>query len=106
MKGKTRPIRKDKPHRGDDKAKVAWLHTLPCDISGRRPVEVHHDRKMGAKATDKRTVPLHAEYHRIGPYSVGKLGRQGFEKHHGISMDERTAFYEAQWQLHKSQGSF
>lgn len=103
---KTRAITKVRPHRGDDPAKIAWMHTLGCMISGEYGVEVHHDRRLGGKATDKRTVPLKDRFHRTGPFSVEKLGRQGFEKHHRISMDEQTASYEAMWQTYREGAAF
>ena len=124
---KARRIRKEKPHRGDDRAKVAWLHTRECIASptnrtnrivhaarGPMPdwsgcdgrIEVHHDRPGGARATDKRTAPVCTGHHRTGPDSLATLGRRGFEQLHSISMNAETARYEREWQVYRSQGEF
>src|SRR3990167_53405 len=92
--------------RNSDPKKLAWLRTRMCMV-GRLGVcygyvEAHHDRPMGAPATDKRTVPLcGGAHHREGPQSIEKLGRAEFERVHNINMDERTAFYETEWQERK-----
>lgn len=121
---KARPIRKDKPHRGDDKAKVAWMHeTGHCLVMERGGVgpmgpgdplpercgyglEVHHDRPGGSRATDKRTARLCDVHHRTGDTSVERLGRQGFQRYHSIDMNEETARTEREWQSYKSRGAF
>jgi hypothetical protein len=54
---------------------LAWLHTLPCVVSGRSPVEAAHvnfanqafgahGRGKGQKASDRWALPLHPEIHR------------------------------------------
>lgn len=67
-KGRRRPREKDDKH-------LAWLRTLPCAISGRRPTEACHIRfsdptygkfetPMHVKPHDKWAVPLHPDLHR------------------------------------------
>jgi hypothetical protein len=57
------------------KGYLAWLHTLPCVVSGRRPVEAAHvsyadwdvgawGRGKGQKASGRWAVPLHPDLHR------------------------------------------
>jgi hypothetical protein len=56
------------------KGYLAWLHTLPCVVSGRTPVEAAHvsyaDTNVGAfgrgksqKVSDRWAVPLHPDLH-------------------------------------------
>lgn len=56
------------------KGYLAWLHELPCVVSGRRPVEAAHvnyanpafgalGRGKGQKASDRWALPLHPEAH-------------------------------------------
>jgi hypothetical protein len=67
---------------------------LPCLVSGKRPVTVHHvsgyaDRAGRIARSDRLVVPLAAEYHLIqfGPReSVEALGHQGFYRVHGIDL--------------------
>ena len=67
---------------------------LPCLVSGRRPVTLHHvtgyaDRMGRFTRSHKLVVPLAAEFHLIqhGPhYSVEALGHRGFYLTHGIDL--------------------
>jgi len=77
-----------------EKAHIARVAGMPCLVSGRRPVTVHHvtgyaDR-MGRFARSHRlVVPLAAEYHLIqhGPKtSVEALGHRGFFDTYGIDL--------------------
>ena len=56
---------------GEDRAYIAWLHTLPCcaDWSGRDcrgRIEAHHTgrRGMGQRAHDHTAIPLCTQHHR------------------------------------------
>ena len=70
----------------EDRDYLAWVHTMPCAISGKLPVVAHHEppRAMGGGGDwhDRSTVPLteamHLERHR--------LGREAFEAKHGVCM--------------------
>lgn len=67
---------------------------LPCLVSGRHPVTLHHvtgyaDRAGRFARSHGLVVPLVPEYHLIqhGPYwSVEALGHRGFHLHHGIDL--------------------
>lgn len=67
---------------------------LPCLVSGRRPVTLHHvtgyaDRMGRFSRSHKLVVPLAPEYHLIqhGPaMSVEALGHQGFYQEWGIDL--------------------
>jgi hypothetical protein len=80
---------------------LARLATMPCCVSGRRPVEPHHLMK----APDKRTrrdhrwvVPLHHTMHR-GPAGVHGLGSEAkFEEHHGLAPGFLIAWAEREWE--------
>jgi hypothetical protein len=60
---------------GKDSKHLAFIHLLPCAVSGRRPVEAAHVRfsskihgkpqtGIGIKPADRWTVPLHPDEHR------------------------------------------
>lgn len=67
---------------------------LPCLVSGKRPVTLHHvtgyaDRIGRFTRSHMLVVPLAAEYHLIqhGPkFSVEALGHRGFYAVHGIDL--------------------
>lgn len=110
---RARKITTEKPHRGDDRAKVAWQHERPCFVAGKRQDSpcsgrktVHHDRRLGGKATDRKTVTACNGHHQHGPHAIETLGRSGFEAFFGILMEDETAHAEMLWQAHKSQESF
>lgn len=67
-KGKRKPREKDEGY-------LRWIRTLPCVITGARPVEACHIRfadprfakfetPMGQKPHDKWTLPMRPDYHR------------------------------------------
>lgn len=75
---------------------MAWVASLPCLVSGRLPVTIHHvtghaDR-MGRFARSHRlVVPLAPEYHLIQHdpkqiMSVEALGHRGFYQEWGIDL--------------------
>ena len=87
-KGKKRPREHDKGH-------LAWLSTLPCVITGRRPVHVAHIRYadrtygkaatgMGEKPSDKWCVPLLAELHLNGPNAQHNGNERLFWARYGL----------------------
>ena len=83
--------------RGSLPRKVAWLHGFPCDVCGSFPVEVHHDRRLGSRATDRKVTPLCVAHHREGPASVQALGRTRFQEVHGYDLDARCAYWQERW---------
>lgn len=80
---------------------LARLAAMPCIVTGKRPVEVHHLMT----APDKRTrrdhrwvVPLHYLMHR-GPAGVHGLGSEAaFEKHHGYAPGWLIAWARKEWE--------
>lgn len=86
--GKKRPREKDKGH-------LAWLSSLPCVITGKRPVHVAHVRYadpvygkpqtgMAEKPSDKWCVPLLATLHMGTPDSQHSQAERLFWARHGI----------------------
>jgi hypothetical protein len=73
---------------------MARVAGLPCLVSGKRPVTVHHvtgyaDRMGRFSRSHRLVVPLAAEYHLIqhGPKtSVEALGHRGFFAAYGIDL--------------------
>ena len=50
----------------EDRARLDWLHAQPCAVTGRSPVDVHHDtqdRALGTKAPHSQGIPLHHDVH-------------------------------------------
>lgn len=80
---------------------LARLAAMPCIVSGKRPVEVHHLMKAPNKRTrrDHRwAVPLHHTMHR-GPEGVHGLGSEElFEKHHQLAPGFLIAWAKREWE--------
>ena len=80
---------------------LARLAGMPCAVTGKRPVEVHHLMKAPDKRTrrDHRwTVPLHHTMHR-GPAGVHGLGSEAaFEQHHGLAPGFLIAWAQREWE--------
>lgn len=72
---------------------LAWIRKQPCLVSARSGSEAAHvtppgHAKLSKKVSDYRTVPLTAEYHRFGRYSLHRLGRAEFERFHNVDLNE------------------
>jgi hypothetical protein len=71
-----------------EKKHLDRVGTLPCAVSGKRPVDKHH--LMVAPGKERRrdhrwVVPLHPSLHNQGAESVHMLGSEAkFEAHHGL----------------------
>jgi len=87
-KGKKRPREHNRDHLG-------WLATLPCCITGQRPVHVAHVRYadpvygkgatgIGEKPSDKWCVPLLASLHLDGPEAQHGQSERLFWAKHGL----------------------
>ena len=87
-KGKKRPREHDRDH-------LAWLATLPCIITGKRPVHVAHIRYAdpvygkgltgtAEKPSDKWSVPLLASLHLDGPDAQHGQNERLFWAKHGL----------------------
>ncbi len=81
---------KTKPAKDSDY--LAWLHKLPCCISGRTPVQAahlsttnvnwgHFGRGKSQKASDRFALPLHAHLH-ANQHAGNELD---FWKRHGVN---------------------
>ena len=80
------------PRPGRNPAYVKFIRSQPCSVSGRNwNIEAAHTgpHALGRKADDLSCIPLHRDFHTRKPLSYHVLGRVGFEKAHGISI-ERT----------------
>jgi hypothetical protein len=83
-----------KPASALEKRHMERVAGLPCLVSGKRPVTLHHvtgyaDRMGRFTRSHRLVVPLAAEYHLIqhGPHtSVERLGHRGFFKKYGIDL--------------------
>src|SRR4051812_34626348 len=73
-----------------------WIHTEPCIVCGRLPVECAHvgDRGYGFKCDDTEILPICAAHHRTGKQAQHVRGRN-FWTYHGIDRDELVAKYKA-----------
>jgi len=74
-----------------DRNYLAWIHQLPCVITGLTPVEAAHlstanhlrgqtGRGKGTKASDRWCLPLHADQH----VSQHRMSELAFYRSHGI----------------------
>lgn len=63
----------------------AVVASLPCLVSERVPVVVHHEPPRSLGGTDATVLPLAPEFHNMGPEARHVLGSvQAFEECHGI----------------------
>ncbi len=81
------------PPTAEERRHIAAVAKMPCLVSGKRPVTVHHVSASihGGRIarSHKRIVPLAPEYHLIqfGPKtSVEALGHGGFHTTYGIDL--------------------
>jgi hypothetical protein len=87
-----------------ERAHMDRVAQLPCLVSGRLPVTLHHvtgyaDRMGRAPRSHRRVVPLVPEFHLIqhGPhFSVEALGHRGFYLEHGIDLMAEAIRLEAE----------
>lgn len=77
--------------------RVAWIKTLPSVASGTGPCENVHVRGGGGsrKADACWIVPLTRREHRV---ELHVWGKQTFERHYGISLDDCAAAINAEWE--------
>lgn len=77
----------DKPNAAEQRH-MDRLAQMPCLVTGRKPVVLHHVMKAPGKRCrrDHRfVVPLVPEMHNMGPDSVHELGSEAlFERKHGL----------------------
>jgi len=82
------PDFKKAARRERDKGYLAWLHELPCCVSGYYGVIAHHitiDKgRMGVKADDKLALPLLESRHNMYSGSLHVVGEKNFWNRYGI----------------------
>ena len=82
---------------------------MPCLVSGRRPVVVHHLMKCPGKRKrrDHRfVIPLIPELHNMGNASVHLLGSEAaFERCHGLTPGFLAAWAVEQWSITEKEGT-
>ena len=82
------PDRRASDRRLIDPAYKEWLSGLPCCVTLREPVHVHHltigRNRMGVKADDNLCVPLSPGMHNQGPEALHEIGETNFWRQHGI----------------------
>jgi len=83
------PRHKRARNEGKDPVYLAWIHGLPCCVSGRRDrIEAHHPTvgrgRMARKADDSTAVPVNVEFH-SDQYATGlHRGETKFWNAHGV----------------------
>lgn len=86
-----------RPRKGrvHDKPFLKWMAAQFCLVSGHRGVTVHHVRRYGEPKSDRRTVPLIAEFHlyEYGRYSIERLGKERFEAYHSVDLEAAIVRY-------------
>lgn len=74
---------------------LKWIRTLPCLVSGKRPVHAAHikypDQRfakrsvgIGEKSDDRWTVPLHPDFHTDGPDAQHNANEKAWWEAKGI----------------------
>lgn len=78
--------------------KADMLRTQPCVMHAyggcRGPIQVHHTRSRGAGGSSAESIPLCLTHHS----NLHLVGRQTFEKLHGVDLVSLAAQYEEVWQ--------
>lgn len=77
------PEKRNVPRRLHDRAYLAYLHTLPCCVSGTtNDVIAHHITigrgRMGVKEDDSLALPLSSQWHNDWPESLHAVGESAF----------------------------
>jgi len=95
-----------------DRQYLLYIRSLPCTVCWSRNVQMVEKfhamglpyvyqssrteaahvgvRGLGQKSSDRETIPLCREHHRLGPHSIHRLGKH-FWEHHGIDKDALIA---------------
>lgn len=81
---------------------VEWLHSQPCVVTGRLPVEAHHLTRLAPMnrmtRNDRYMVPLSPDLHNFGRESVHVMGVTKFEALHGVDLTEAAERYWNKWE--------
>jgi hypothetical protein len=92
------------PRRGPERDKdyKAWIRTLPCCACGaeERSEAAHtgSDGGMAQKASDLSCVPLCRDCHTQAPGAHHRVGKEIFERRHGLSFAGIVARLNREWQ--------
>ena len=83
------PEKRKVARRLHDRPYLAFLHTLPCCISGTtNDVIAHHITigrgRMGVKEDDSLALPLSAQWHNDFPQSLHAVGEKNFWRRWGV----------------------
>lgn len=81
---------------------LARIAAMPCCVTGKRPVEVHHLMKAPGKRTrrDHRwVVPLHYLEHRGATGIHGLATEAKYEAHHGLVDGYLIAWAAREWEV-------
>ena len=83
--------------KGSDPDKLAWIRTQPCVVGlfCLPPVEAHHVRVHGSRATDRLVAPAcYRHHHEMTPTQVAKV--------YGVDWLFEAEEYETIWQARKA----
>jgi hypothetical protein len=78
---------------------LAWIRTLPCAVCGAHAEAAHTGSDGGAKlkASDYSAIPLCSDHHTAAADSYHSLGRQDFERRHGLNVRELVKRLNSLW---------
>ena len=73
-------------------AYLEWVATLPCCVTGKMPVTVHHIIGHGLKGTGTKTsdflaIPLSPELHQDSPQAIHVMGCHAWEQENGSQLE-------------------
>lgn len=79
-----------------DKKRMADIHNIPCSLSYLKgwtqtsKTICHHKHGMGLglKVSDLLTMSLAENHHHVGNQAFHNIGREAWEKMHGVTQDE------------------
>ena len=78
-----------------------WIRSLPCCACGSQAnVEAHHagkDGGMGQRASDYSCVPCCTDCHTLGPDAYHRIGREEFERRHGLDLGDLVGRLNRAW---------
>lgn len=87
----------------------SWIRSFPCAAcSSMRFVEAAHtgiDGGMRQKSSDYSCIPLCAVCHRVGAQSYHSIGKDAFEKRHGLNFAKLVKRINRLWILGKKESA-
>jgi hypothetical protein len=79
---------------------IKWIRTLPCVVCGRTPSEAAHtgtDGGQSLKSSDSSCIPLCTNCHTMCATSYHNLGRNEFERVHGVNTGQIVSELNVEW---------